>query len=388
VLEDMGSGAPASKLPIGYWKFDEGSGTSAKDSSGNGNNLTSMSATWNNSGKIGKALNFTSSNSVSMADLNMMDFGTNDFSISYWGYTRDYTYPKSLVNMHKGLAAYTDGNPGWEFGNSYNATAYSFGINDGTNKVSSLIGLDIGYRPADVQNKWTHYVFSISRTDGKVRLYVNGVKQSSDLNISSVTGSIDNSYGFQIGNVNGWYIDGMVDEVKMYNYALSAADVASDYNQGASVTMASAGISAGAGDNASQAQYCIPGDASTCNAPLAEWNFDEKTGSTVKDISGNGNNASLEGSPSWSTGKIGSAIQLNGTNQRGNGGANISPTYIAIEAWVYRTSSVINQGIVRKNTAYAISLYNNTVQVAPGNNWSFYNTGHMMVLIWCYIKMV
>jgi hypothetical protein len=313
VLEDMSANAQASKNLVGYWKFDEGGGTTAKDSSGKGNDLTVTTAQWKDTGKINKALDYPGNGQALTADSPALDFGTNDFSVSFWANTRDYTYPKSLVSMSKGDQAYTAGHPGWEFGNGYSGAGYTFAINDGTNKVQAVMPIDAGFRPADVQNKWAHYVFSVSRSSGKVKLYINGTKQSTELDISSVTGSVDNVFGFQVGLINGWSIDGLVDEVKLYNYALSDSDVSADYNQNSSVTMASVGISAGAGDNAAKAQYCVPGDASTCNSPVAQWNFDEKTGSVAKDTSGNNNNGTITGA-TWTTGKTGSGLSFNGTS--------------------------------------------------------------------------
>lgn len=83
-------------------------------------------------------------------------------------------------------------------------------------------------------------------------------------------------------------------------------------------------------------------------------------------------------------------FSFNGTSDKITAGTAIAPSRITISAWVYRTSSTINQGIVRKESAYAISLYNNTIQVAPGNNWVFYNTAIpielnvWVSLIWSY----
>jgi hypothetical protein len=47
--------------------------------------------------------------------------------------------------------------------------------------------------------------------------------------------------------------------------------------------------------------------------PIAHWQFDEATGSTAIDISGNGYNAIIDG-PTWTTGKLGRAISFDGTN--------------------------------------------------------------------------
>ena len=45
---------------VGWWKFDEGSGTTATDSSGNGNHGAIIGSTWT-VGKEGQALNFEES---------------------------------------------------------------------------------------------------------------------------------------------------------------------------------------------------------------------------------------------------------------------------------------------------------------------------------------
>jgi hypothetical protein len=68
-------------------------------------------------------------------------------------------------------------------------------------------------------------------------------------------------------------------------------------------------------------------------------------------------------------------FDFNGTSSVINAGITISPSVFTISCWVYKTGTAVSQGIVRKQYAYAISLYNGTVQVAPGNAWAFNNSG-------------
>jgi hypothetical protein len=49
-------------------------------------------------------------------------------------------------------------------------------------------------------------------------------------------------------------------------------------------------------------------------ALLGWWQFDEGTGTTVKDSSGNGHDGTLIGGATWTTGRFGGGIQLNGTS--------------------------------------------------------------------------
>ena len=60
--------APASMAAttglVASYAFDEGSGTTVSDASGNGNNGTITNTTWSTSGKYGDALKFNGSSSL------------------------------------------------------------------------------------------------------------------------------------------------------------------------------------------------------------------------------------------------------------------------------------------------------------------------------------
>ncbi|MEM4973397.1 MAG: LamG-like jellyroll fold domain-containing protein, partial [Candidatus Hadarchaeales archaeon] len=71
--------------PVGEWLLNEGSGTTARDSSGNGNNMTISGATWT-SGKFGNALNFDGVDDYAITpDLRSL-FNDESVTISVWFY--------------------------------------------------------------------------------------------------------------------------------------------------------------------------------------------------------------------------------------------------------------------------------------------------------------
>lgn len=326
--------------PVAYWKFEEGQGNNFTDSGPNNLTLTNSGTTWSNEGKYGKALDFTN-DSASIADNDALDFGTDNFSVSFWAYHRDYTYPKSVVSMQKSTNAYLDGNPGWEIGNSYSASGYQVALNDGTNKYSGAITMDVGSRPPDIQNKWAHIAFVFSRSTGKIKIYINGKKQSAEADISAVTGSINNAIGFKIGQVSGWQIDGLVDEVKLFRAALSDDQVKQDMNQSASLVMGSGGMSsAGVPSDSASQEYCVPGDATSCVGPIAEWKMDDGSGTTTNDTSGNGRNLSFTNSPTWTQGKFGKALDFDNDDYASNDWADFSLGPQTIEFWM--KADVIN----------------------------------------------
>ena len=119
-----------------------------------------------------------------------------------------------------------------------------------------------------------------------------------------------------------------MDEVKIYTYALSPDDIKIEYDHGASVAMASSGpiIAGGGSATSARAEYCPPGNtegncASGQNpSPVGQWNFEEGTGTTAKDTSGNNNNGTLTNGPTWAAGKMGTGVNFDGVNDYINAG--------------------------------------------------------------------
>jgi hypothetical protein len=141
---------------------------------------------------------------------------------------------------------------------------------------------------------------------------------------------------------------GNYDEFKIYTSALTSDQVKTEYNRGASqVFGATSTDSSGNSTWSSEREYCIPGDTSSCNAPFWEIKFDEKSGTTFNDTSGNDRAAAWvteEGSPTigFKPGKKGSSFFQSGdTSNFGFVRTNSTfspPTLITMEAWVHPTA--------------------------------------------------
>jgi hypothetical protein len=115
---------------------------------------------------------------------------------------------------------------------------------------------------------------------------------------------------------------------------------------------------------------------STTFTPLAATNNSAVFG--LADLSGNNNFGTTVNSPTYNSSN-GGGISFDGVDDRVECG-NFSVQYLTISTWVYKTSSATNQGICRKETGWAVSQYNGTLQVAPGTSWTFYNTGYTIPL--------
>jgi hypothetical protein len=77
---------------------------------------------------------------------------------------------------------------------------------------------------------WHHLVFVRDRTAGTFQLWQNGQAiTNGNTNPTFLTTSWESAY---IGYYSGQYIDGLLDQVRFYNYALSATEVSLLYNYG------------------------------------------------------------------------------------------------------------------------------------------------------------
>lgn len=223
---------------VGLWSFNgpDVSGTTAYDRSGQGNNGTLTGGPTPIIGKVGQGMSLNGINQymlVSDPGSGVLDFGTGSFSVSVWGFHRDFTNPKSSFVFRKSSQCYLGaGRPGWDIGHSYSVNGIDVCLNDGTNYVRSAVVLDAGSRPTDFINKWIHIVIVFDRSIGRTKYYINGVKQVNEQDISTVTGSIDNTADLSVGTAYGWNVDGILDEVRIYNRALTTAEITDLYNQG------------------------------------------------------------------------------------------------------------------------------------------------------------
>jgi hypothetical protein len=99
------------------------------------------------------------------------------------------------------------------------------------------------------------------------------------------------------------------------------------------------------------------------------------SGTAWNDLTGRGNTGTLTNAVGYNV----DSLSFDGVDDRIECGT-FSLQYLTISTWVYKTSSATNQGICRKETGWAVSQYNGTLQVAPGTSWTFYNTGYTIPL--------
>jgi Concanavalin A-like lectin/glucanases superfamily/Bacterial Ig domain len=210
---------------VGHWSFDDGSGTTASDSSGNGNTATLINGpSWSTAGQIAGALSFDGFDDyVAFASQ-----AQSTISISVW--------------------VYAQATPGNVFPRIIDMPGYVLFLAEPSNPSSNPASLGFRSRRSDqdgewdtpanslAYNSWNHVaiVYDSSSTSNNADLYINGVKQTiSKINSPQGTQTANEGAGI-IGNRiplnRGW--DGLIDELRVYNRALSASEIVSLYDQG------------------------------------------------------------------------------------------------------------------------------------------------------------
>jgi hypothetical protein len=197
---------------IAAYAFDEGSGSTVTDLSGNGRTGTIANATWVTAGKFGKALSFNGTNArISVPDAATLHL-TTGMTLEAWvnpsavtSAWRDVIY-KGNDNYYLMATAAQNGLP---------AAGGTFG---GANV--NLLGTS-----ALPVNTWTHVA---STFDGAtLRLYVNGALVSSVAQTAALTSSTN---PLEIGgdSIFGQFFSGMIDEVRVYSVALAPSQIQAD----------------------------------------------------------------------------------------------------------------------------------------------------------------
>jgi len=204
---------PAPVGLVAAYGFNEGTGSVLTDLSGKGNNGTISAATWTTAGKYGSALVFNGTSAVVTVPNSTSLQLTTGMTLAAWVYpTATPTSWRSVVT--KNLDSYylmaSGGNNLPTVGGTWTS---------GNQNTSGGTGLAV--------NTWAHLAATF---DGAtVRLYVNGVQVASQAQttpLATTTGTL------QIGGdaYPGEFFAGRIDEVRIYNRALTAAEIGTDMN--------------------------------------------------------------------------------------------------------------------------------------------------------------
>ena len=357
---------------VAAYGFEEGSGTRVVDASAHGNDGTIKEAVRIAKGRYGKALSFDGLNDwVTVKHSDSLDLSTG-LTLEAW------VYPKSLTNGGKTLI----------LKETFGGAVYNLYANEDANlPISSFY--DGRYRVISGSNQlpakqWTHLVATY---DGSVqRLYVNGVevaKKNENSVIYSSSGKL------RIGGNSLWgeFFKGYIDEVRIYNRALTEAEV----NNNLATPVSAFRVSDSTVELPPAVEPTPPAELPPAVEPtpsaelpptveptppaelppsgidassdglVAAYGFEEGSGTKVVDASGHGNHGTIKGAVRITKGHYGKALSFDGLNDwvtvKHSDSLDLS-TGLTLEAWVYPKSLTLGGKTVILKESFGGAVYN------------------------------
>ncbi|RJR27994.1 hypothetical protein C4561_00620 [candidate division WWE3 bacterium] len=303
--------------PISHWPLDDNTGTTAsniaQEHSGNENGTLQTGTSWT-VGKIGAAVEFDgSSGYISTADLDDLD-GVSQFTVSAWVKQNSLTDLATVFSKTQNSTARTIMQAG------------SGAVGSGNNDVvlylsngSAAYGYTTGdILTTDTWNLWTMVYDGSLATSSRLKFYLNGKEQALTLSgtIPATTSSnaVTVLLGAQAASTN--LLNGTLDDVRIYNYPRTAAQIAWEYNRG---------------------------------APVAEFKLDECSGDIANDTSRTSNNES---------GGNNGTITIGGSGSHSSAGTCSGS---ASDAWYNGASGKRNGSLAFDGTDDYVSVTDNSV---------------------------
>ena len=280
--------APPLSGMVSWWTGD----SSANDTAG-GYNGTLVNGAAYAPGKVGQAFSFNGTNQYVELPEPVGDFGATAFSVDFWMYTSD---PGSTSGHYILGKSYPDHGKGWDV-RYYNRTVtvegWSFEI------TSDAITLD----------EWHH--IAVSATASDITLYIDGVVKGTSGRPVSITSTTN---PFRIGYTTGFNpytnigFNGLIDEVEIFNRALTSGEILAIYNAGS---------------------------AGRCLSGLVSW---WKADGDANDSLGI-HNGTLQNGASFAAGVNGQAFSLDGVDDSVDIGSWVNYQSFTIEMWVNPAAS-------------------------------------------------
>jgi hypothetical protein len=205
---------------VAAYSFNEGAGVGVADASGNGNGGTLAGPVWSTAGKFGGALSFNGTNAmVTVPDASSLDL-TNGMTLEAW------VRPSALGAVWRTALIK-------EAGSDLSYALYAHATDTNQPSGHANVGGDNWTRGTGplALNVWTH--LAVTFDGSTLALYVNGVLASS----KPLLGAMAPSTGaLRIGGNSVWgeWFRGLIDDVRVYNRALTSTQIQSDMSVGVS----------------------------------------------------------------------------------------------------------------------------------------------------------
>jgi hypothetical protein len=254
---------------VGYWKFDEGQGSTIGDSSGTGNDGTLTATNWSDSLPATLtfdnhgALTFDGSNSTASVGYASIPGGSSAKSITAWVNLSSTAGTQDIFTL---------------FDSGGSSIVMTFGIKTGTVVAWKGGGVALASTTAPGTGAWHHVAYTFDGTTHTV--YVDGA--SPGTGTTAVSGTYSAAYiGSREGSTENF--NGTIDDLRVYNIELSASQVSNLASGRYAGTGGGATVTLGANSSASGKLAVDSGTLST-----GSYTINASSGSNVVSVGSSG----------------------------------------------------------------------------------------------------
>ncbi|MBB5352164.1 glucose/arabinose dehydrogenase/regulation of enolase protein 1 (concanavalin A-like superfamily)/mono/diheme cytochrome c family protein [Haloferula luteola] len=305
------AGTPLDVGLVAWWRLDDGSGTTAMDATGAGHNGTFSAPlpVWNSAGHLGGSLTFSGEQGQSLEVPSHPDLNpTTALTLTAWGLAADWSGNRRIIQK------------------STNDNQYRL-LAEGGALVFEITNIGRIESALPSAGSWHHFAATY---DGSLMiLYVDGIPVAWDEASGAIPTTNDPLWiGTKTPNsIAGDHWSGDLDEIRLYNLALSGADIAA---------LAEASLDSGL---------------------VAHWPLDASSGTVARDTSGRGHHGTLTSPyPSWvDDGRLGQALAFDHSIGQSVTVASTDalnpPVAISISAWVRANNWIDNGRILQKGSS-------------------------------------
>jgi hypothetical protein len=299
-----------------HFAFDEASGSTAADSSGNGFTATctggcALGATGRDGG--GVTMNGTTGYMTSPAIVDT----TNSYTVSAWVKLSSISTGNHSFLGQEGTNMSAFQLQHQNYGGTQNNWAFQVeGANDGSQEQMT----ETPTTNIAVAGQWTHLTGVYDDPNNLIKLYVNGVL------VDTTTQSFDfaATSSFTVGAIKysgtrSDYFPGVIDDVRTFSRVLTDNEIAN----------------------------------LAYRSPAMYWKLDAGAGSSLLDSSAHGKTGTAT-STSWTTGYRGNALSFNGTSSVATTTNSVATNAsFSVTAWVYASATGARTAVSEDGTSYS-----------------------------------
>lgn len=299
---------------VAYYPMEKGEGEILHDAAFD--NIGQIKgANWNGSGEIGSdALSFDGSSEAKRPEAFQTISKNNTHAVSCW--IKADEIPGSNINCILINRINNDNRFGLSLDTNNNITAGIYDANQGSYVARK------GYSSFSDTSNWHHILWQYNNDTGESEFYFDGTSYNSSGGVASGSDNDTFTIAGPAGSSNN-YFSGLVDDVRVYNRALSQPEIE-----------ALANLSQPSG--VERTENDVPGQS---EGGISRYKLDGNTDDAWSDNNGTNNGADLT-----ATGIYGQAAQfVSSENDYIRTDSDFkTPDYITVSSWVYSTSLASN----------------------------------------------